>query len=100
MADEKLNVEFDPGFMRVSMDMWRSATDMTIPVLDTFKFHFMEQRQSLLMGFVKTGKAWLMVLATMTSTAQGSELDTLRAEVKVFAEWAERGLAELAARRD
>ncbi len=99
MADEKIAVEFDPGFMRVSMEMWRNATDMKIPLLDEFKIHFMQNRRSLLDGFVKTGKAWLMVLRTMTSTSQSDELDRLRTDVQAFVDWAERGLSDLAALR-
>ncbi|MDT8840343.1 hypothetical protein ParKJ_23230 [Paraburkholderia fungorum] len=100
MADEKIAVEFDPGFMRVSMEMWQNATDMKIPLHDEFKIHFMQNRRSLLDGFVKTGKAWLMVLRSMKSTVQADELDGLCADVHAFVDWAERGLADLTALRD
>jgi len=100
MADEKIAVEFDPGFMRVSMEMWQKATDMKIPLHDDFKIHFMENRRALLAGFIKTGQAWMAVLQAMNSTSKADELDAVRAEVKAFVAWAEQGLAELAALRE
>lgn len=94
--DAVFPVELDPSFIRVSMDMWRNATDMKIPLHDAFKIHFMERRKSLLEGFEKTGKAWLAMLRAMKSTSNASELVALRADIEEFVRWAEDGLATLA----
>lgn len=94
--DAVFPVELDPSFIRVSMDMWRNATDMKIPLHDAFKIHFMERRKALLEGFEKTGKAWLAMLRAMKSTSNASELVALRADIEEFVRWAEDGLATLA----
>lgn len=94
--DAAFPVELDPSFIRVSMDMWRDATDMKIPLHDAFKIHFMERRKSLLEGFEKTGKAWLSMLRAMKPTSNASELVALRADIEEFVRWAEDGLATLA----
>lgn len=94
--DVAFPVELDPSFIRVSMDMWRKATDMQIPLHDAFKIHFMERRKSLLEGFEKTGKAWLAMLRGMKPTSNASELVALRTDIEEFVRWAEDGLETLA----
>jgi hypothetical protein len=37
MADEKIAVEFHPGIMRVSMELWQNATDTKTPLHDEIK---------------------------------------------------------------
>lgn len=95
MNEDKIPVELDPAILRVSMQMWRDATDLRMPVHDSFKVHFMENRRSLLFGFAKTGRAWQMMLRAMSAPGNAAELDALRAEVAAFVQWAEAGLAEL-----
>lgn len=94
--DAAFPVELAPSFIRASMDMWRNATDMKIPLHDAFKIHFMERRKSLLEGFEKTGKAWLAMLRAMKPTSNASELVALRADIEEFVRWADDGLATLA----
>lgn len=97
MKDKKIAVEFDPGFMREIMLLWRDSLDMKMPVHDKFKVHFIVHRRGILENYVKTGKAWSMFLNAMIATASADDLDELRAEVLAFVGWAENGLAELAA---
>lgn len=52
--------------IRASMKLWRDSIDMKIPVADEFKIHFMQNRQPILEGFVKTGTTWLTMLRDMT----------------------------------
>lgn len=92
-----ITVQFDPAGARASMDLWRDATDMKIPVADEFKIHFMQNRRPLLTGFERTGKAWRMILADMSAGgADGEELAQLRFDVDRFIAWAQDGLREIA----
>ncbi|MBN3839260.1 hypothetical protein [Burkholderia sp. Ac-20349] len=91
----KITVEFDPEYLRASMSLWRESTDLQIPMMDEFKIHFMQNRRPILLGFVKTGKAWEAMLRAMTATAGASELQQLRDEVDGFIAWAEAGLHAL-----
>ncbi|WP_162878020.1 hypothetical protein [Trinickia diaoshuihuensis] len=95
-VDAAITVEFDPSFIRGSVEMWRSATDMQILLHDTFKIHFMERRKPILEGFKMTGKAWLSMMRSMKSTTSARELSALCGEIEAFVKWAEDGLAELA----
>lgn len=91
-----MKLDLDPEQLRTSMDLWRGAVDMKIPVHDNFKVHFIERREALLEGFVRTSQSFLMVLGACK--AEGSdlvELDALKVDVKNFKKWAEDGLAEL-----
>ncbi|MFC0698019.1 hypothetical protein [Paraburkholderia humisilvae] len=98
-SNEMIGVDFDPGYLRTCMELWKAALDMTIPVHDAFKIHFMANRRPLLEGYVKTGNAWLMTLRCMRTTSGGEALDQLRAEIKEFIDWAEDGLRALDALR-
>jgi hypothetical protein len=98
-TEEKIWIEFDPGYIRWSMELWKAAPDMKIPVHETFKIHFMENRRSLLEGYVLTGKAWLLMLRPMTATIGAKVLAGLCAEVGEFIKWATDGLHALDALR-
>jgi hypothetical protein len=91
----RIAVDFDPDVLRASMDLWRKATDMEIPLADQFKIHLMERRRALLEGFVKTGAAWTMILRDMKATDGADELERLREDVRSFDKWAEGGLKSL-----
>jgi len=99
MDAELITVEFEPGYIRSSMELWKAALDMKIPVHDAFKIHFMENRHTLLEGYVKTGKAWLMMIRAMKVKSGAEALDRLRAEVEEFVTWSEDGLRALDALR-
>ncbi|MFM0023532.1 hypothetical protein [Paraburkholderia azotifigens] len=88
-------MEFDPGFMLESMDMWRKSLDMQIPVADEFKIHFMKNRRRLLEGFVTTGKAWKIIVCDLKPLDESGVLEDVRREVQVFLGWAEDGLRAL-----
>jgi len=88
-------VTLNAGFLRESMALWRDATDMKMPLHDTFKIHFMQRRQSLLEGFQKTGKAWLMMLSAMRPASTPEDLAALRHDIEAFVRWAGDGLEEL-----
>lgn len=92
-----MNVQLDPGFLRTSMNLWRAATDMTIPVHDSFKIHFMERRGSLLQGFSDTGRLWSMMLGACTpsSDADRAEFEELKADIQAFKDWADKSLQDL-----
>lgn len=91
-----MKLDLDPDWLRTSMNMWRDAVDMKIPVHDNFKIHFLERRAALLEGFVKTGTSWLTVLRACKAEGQDLvELDVLKADVEAFKKWADDGLKEL-----
>jgi hypothetical protein len=91
-----MKLDFDPELLRTSMDLWRAAVDMTIPVHDDFKVRFLERRQELLEGFVRTSGAFKMVLdACNAAGADLVELDAIKAEVELFHQWAVNGLKDL-----
>lgn len=91
-----MKLELDPAFLRTSMELWRDAVDMKIPVHDTFKVHFLERRGQLLQGFSRTGANWLMVLDACKAEGDDlAELAALKAQVKDFKQWADEGLEEL-----
>jgi hypothetical protein len=95
--EKPIVVEFNPGFMLASMDLWRKSLDMQMPIADEFKIHFMTNRRRLLDGFVATAKAWKMLLRDMKVVDESAELDLegVRLEVQVFLAWAEDGLKAL-----
>lgn len=94
-------VRLDPAMMRMSMNLWRDATDMKIPIHDSLKLHFITKRREMLANHAKTAKAWGMVLESMRAPGldQGP-LDVLQGEVEAFGQWAEAGMAELDQVRD
>ncbi|MDO8770873.1 MAG: hypothetical protein Q7K57_19625 [Burkholderiaceae bacterium] len=58
--------------------------------------HFIEQRSSILAGFIKTATAFSMVLRACKAEGEDlRELEALREEVNAFKKWAEDGLNEL-----
>jgi hypothetical protein len=99
MGEELITAEFDPGYIRSSMELWKAALDMKIPVHDSFKIHFMENRRTLLEGYVKTGNAWLMMIRAMKGKSGGEAFDRLRVKVEEFVTWSEDGLRALDALR-
>ncbi|CAB3737989.1 PX domain-containing protein [Paraburkholderia rhynchosiae] len=94
-GESRVIVDFNPDVLRASMDLWRKATDMEIPLADQFKIHFMERRRALLEGFVKTGAAWTMILRDMKAVEGDDQLERLRDEVTGFVTWADEGLKSL-----
>lgn len=91
-----MKLDFDPERLRISMRMWRDATDLKVPVHDNFKIHFIESRASLLEGFVKIGNAFSTILRACTAEGQDLvELDAINADVEEFKQWAKDGLEEL-----
>lgn len=91
-----MKLDFDPERLRISMRLWRDATDLKVSAHDNFKIHFMERRASLLEGFVKIGNSLSMVLGACQAEGQDMvELDAIKADVAAFQEWAKDGLSEL-----
>lgn len=91
-----MKLDFNPEGLRISMQLWRDAVDMKVPVHDNFKIHFIERRESLLEGFMKIGNAFSTVLSACKAEGQDLiELDAIKADVEAFQNWAEDGLKEL-----
>ena len=92
-----MSLKLDPDFLRTSMDMWRAALDMTIPIHDSLKVHFMARRGALLKGFSDTGNSWSMMLNACTPVTEANQaaLDLLKADVDQFRRWADSALLEL-----
>ena len=72
-----MKLDLDPELIRTSLTLWREAVDMTIPVHDEFKMHFMERRGPLLEGFAKTAAG--LRLALRSCTAEGEDAAALQA---------------------
>ena len=92
-----MKVDLDPAFLKMSMEMWRKAVDMEIPLAPNIRIHFFAKRGQLLDGFSKIAKNWLMLLGHCKATGEDPiQLDELEAEIKSFQDWAEAGISELA----
>lgn len=96
--ERKIQIAFDPSFVRTSMELWRETTDMKLPVHDSFKVHFIQNRGPILRNFVKTAGAWAMMFHGLeaTSPEDAEALAAVRAEVDAFGEWAKAEIAKLA----
>ena len=93
-----MKIEFNPDNILSSIDLWRSATDMKIPVHDEFKLHFIQNRGAILGNFERTTKSWLSVLRAMTPLPESkAEFDPLVAAVEEFGAWATTELEKLQA---
>jgi len=93
-----MKIEFNPDHIRSSIDLWRSATDMKIPVHDEFKLHFIKNRGAILGNFERTAKSWLSLLRAMTPVPESkAEFDQLKAAVEEFGAWATTELEKLQA---
>ena len=80
-----MQIDLDPDALRSSMTMWRDSVDLKLPMLDEFKVHFMNRRQSILGNFVNTSNAWLMLLRSCKATDGGQNaLAGIVSEVKDF----------------
>jgi hypothetical protein len=85
-----VRVDLDPAWIRMSMTLWRETTDMKVPMADQFKLHFIERRPAILSNFVRTSRAWAMLLSHCVTDGAGdrAELQALRGEVEAFNAWA------------
>jgi len=70
---------------------------MKLPVHDSFKVHFIQNRGPILRNFVKTAGAWTMMFHGLEATSQEDveALAAVRAEVDAFGEWAKAEIAKL-----
>jgi len=92
----RMKIDFDPEWIRTSMELWRKTVNMQIPVYDSFRIHFFEQRGSILVRFVETAKAWGTVLRGCSAAgADLVELNSIKADVETFKNWAENELKVL-----
>jgi hypothetical protein len=92
-----MKLELDPDELRVSMDMWRKAIDMEIPLAPSIRSHFLSRRGALLEGFVKTANNWASLLHYCKATGDDQlQLEALRGEIDAFKDWAEAGIDDLA----
>lgn len=94
-SGKPIDVTLDPSLLRASIELWREATDMTIPIHDSFKIHFMANRRPMLINHERTARAWGAMLRAMTSSTDAAALDELRAAVDGFREWAVAELKKL-----
>ncbi len=91
-----MQIDLDPDALRSSMTMWRDSVDLKLPMLDEFKVHFMNRRQSILGNFVNTSHAWLMLLRSCKATDGGQNAFAgIVSEVKDFHDWAQAELQAL-----
>lgn len=91
-----MQIDLDPEELRSSMTLWRDSVELKMPMLDEFKVHFMNRRQSILTNFVNTSNAWLILLRSCKATDGGQgEFADLVSEVKDFHDWAQAELRAL-----
>lgn len=91
-----MHLDLDCAWLRTSMELWRDAVDMNIPMHDDFKVHFWENRAAFLDGFTKTATAWLMLLDSCKADGDAlAELAVLKADVEQFKTWAQDGARDL-----
>lgn len=91
-----MQIDLDPDALRSSMTMWRDSVDLKLPMLDEFKVHFMNRRQSILTNFVNTSNAWLLLLRRCKPIDGGeSGFAGMVSEVKDFHDWAQAELQAL-----
>jgi hypothetical protein len=84
-----MRIDLDPANLTSSMQHWRDALDMKIPMKDEFKLHFMQQRPALLKNHERTAAAWLMLLRPVVPTVEErGEFDQLIVEIEDFQNWA------------
>src|SRR5664279_4376936 len=80
-----MKIDFDPEWIRTSMEMWRKTVDVQIPIHDNFKIHFFEQRGTILARFAETSIAWGTVLrGCSASGADLVDLNSIKADVEAF----------------
>jgi hypothetical protein len=92
-----MKLDLDPDGLKVSMDLWRKATDMEVDLAPAIRSHLLTRRGPLLDGFVKVSTNWLTLLRSCTATGDDLvELEALRVEIASFRTWAETGILELA----
>jgi hypothetical protein len=92
-----MKIELNPEMLKVSMDLWRKAVDMEIPLAREIRIHFFARRGELLDGFARTASNWSMLLRCCKATGDDLlALDALEEEVDNFKKWAENGIRELA----
>ncbi|WP_233875099.1 hypothetical protein [Paraburkholderia adhaesiva] len=93
----QIEVKFDSDGILASIELWRQTVDLKIAMKDEFKLHFMENRRSILEGYVFAASQWMSLLCAMQPVDLGAEaqLASLRGEVENFAAWAEAELDEL-----
>lgn len=92
-----MKLDLDPEKLKTSMDLWRQAVDMEIPLAHEVRIHFFAKRGQLLDSFVKMAGNWLMLLRCCKATGEDViALDDLEEEIDRFKKWAEDGISELA----
>jgi hypothetical protein len=91
-----MRLVLDPDDIRRQIQLRRAATDMKLPMNERLKVHFITHRADLLSNFSLTAGAWMMLLHSCSADAANQrELETLRADVLNFKEWAQEGLQAL-----
>jgi hypothetical protein len=91
-----MKLDLDPEGMKVSMELWRKATDMEVDLAPAIRSHLLTRRGPLLEGFVRVSTNWLTVLSYCNATGDDLvELEALRVEIASFSAWAEAGISEL-----
>jgi hypothetical protein len=92
-----MKLDLDPDGVKVSMDLWRKATDMEVDLAPAIRSHLLTRRGTLLEGFVKVATNWLTLLSYCTAVGdEQAQLEALRVEIASFRSWAETGISELA----
>lgn len=91
-----MKISIDFSFINTVIELWRSSTDMQIPIHDSLKLHFLQNRGQILDNFKTTANAWKMLLRTAVPDA-GDEVEfqeTMKA-IEEFDAWVERELTAL-----
>jgi hypothetical protein len=88
-SGKQIHVTFDPDTVLTSIESWRNAVDMKMPLRDDFKIHFMQNRRQLLNGFERTANAMSILLRGMAATdaASATELASVREKLDEFVQW-------------
>lgn len=91
-----MKIDWDPGYIRTCMHLWRDALDLQMRMHDEFKLHFIEQRPVILQRYLETASAWQMMLNHMVASPDEQEaLAAVVADVKTFHSWAQAELSKI-----
>lgn len=86
-------MKIDVNALAGLLDLYRSATDMKIPVHSSLQPHFIQNRKLLLEGFTKLAGGQGMLLGCMApeSDEETAQLAEAKRIVEEFNEWAKGG---------
>ena len=91
-----MKLDLNPEMLQTSMELWRKAVDMEIPLASDIRSHFLLRRGELLQSFIKVATNWLTVLRSCEATGDDlRQLEALKDEITSYKSWAEQGISEI-----